>query len=124
MHDAGAKVVGISDAFGALYDSEGLDINYLLSKRDSYGTVTKLYKNTITNEALLKSDCDILVPAAISNQITLENAHEIKAKIVVEAANGPTTLEATKILTERDVFLVPDVLASSGGVTVSYFEWV
>jgi glutamate dehydrogenase len=124
MHDAGAKVVGISDAYGALYDSEGLDINYLLGKRDSFGTVTRLYKNTITNEALLKSDCDILVPAAISNQITSENAHEIKAKIVVEAANGPTTLEATKILTERDVFLVPDVLASSGGVTVSYFEWV
>ncbi|MFC0560307.1 Glu/Leu/Phe/Val family dehydrogenase [Halalkalibacter alkalisediminis] len=124
MHDAGAKIVGISDAYGALYDKEGLDITHLLSKRDSYGTVTKLYKNTITNEALLKSDCDILVPAAISNQITLENAHEIKAKIVVEAANGPTTLEATKILTDRDIFLVPDVLASSGGVTVSYFEWV
>ncbi|WP_227937445.1 Glu/Leu/Phe/Val family dehydrogenase [Alkalihalobacillus deserti] len=124
MNDAGAKIVGISDAYGALYDKEGLDINHLLSKRDSYGTVTKLYKNTITNKALLKSDCDILVPAAISNQITLENAHEIKAKIVVEAANGPTTLDATKILTEREVFLVPDVLASSGGVTVSYFEWV
>ncbi|WP_017728075.1 Glu/Leu/Phe/Val family dehydrogenase [Halalkalibacterium ligniniphilum] len=124
MHDAGAKVVGISDAYGALYDPEGLDIDYLLDRRDSFGTVTKLFKNTITNEELLELDCDILVPAAIENQITEKNAHNIKASIVVEAANGPTTIGATKILTERDVLLVPDVLASAGGVTVSYFEWV
>ncbi|MFD6442513.1 Glu/Leu/Phe/Val dehydrogenase, partial [Peribacillus sp. NPDC060186] len=71
-----------------------------------------------------EQECDILVPAAISNQITCDNANHIKAKIVVEAANGPTTLEATNILAKRNVLLVPDVLASSGGVTVSYFEWV
>lgn len=124
MHDAGAKVIGISDAYGALHDPDGLDIEYLLDRRDSFGTVTKLFKNTITNKELLELDCDILVPAAIENQITEENAHNIKAPIVVEAANGPTTLNATKILTERDILLVPDVLASSGGVTVSYFEWV
>jgi glutamate dehydrogenase len=124
MHDAGAKVIGISDAYGAIYNPDGLDINYLLDKRDSFGTVTTLFENKITNQELLELDCDILVPAAISNQITKENAHLIKAQIVVEAANGPTTLEATKILTERNVLLVPDVLASSGGVTVSYFEWV
>ncbi|MGE7270321.1 Glu/Leu/Phe/Val family dehydrogenase [Brevibacillus panacihumi] len=124
MHDAGAKVVGISDAYGALYDPNGLDIDYLLDRRDSFGTVTKLFTNTITNKELLELDCDILVPAAIENQITGANAHDIKAKIVVEAANGPTTLEATKILTERGILLVPDVLASAGGVTVSYFEWV
>ncbi|MFM1652749.1 Glu/Leu/Phe/Val family dehydrogenase [Brevibacillus sp. B_LB10_24] len=124
MHDAGAKVVGISDAYGALYDPNGLDIDYLLDRRDSFGTVTKLFTNTITNKELLESECDILVPAAIENQITKENAHNIKAQIVCEAANGPTTLEATKILTERGILLVPDVLASSGGVTVSYFEWV
>jgi len=124
MHDAGAKVVGISDAYGALYDPDGLDIDYLLDRRDSFGTVTKLFKNTITNKELLELDCDILVPAAIENQITEENAHNIKASIVVEAANGPTTLRATEILTERGVLIVPDVLASSGGVTVSYFEWV
>ncbi|MEJ9231307.1 Glu/Leu/Phe/Val family dehydrogenase [Peribacillus butanolivorans] len=124
MHDAGAKVIGISDAYGAIYNPDGLDIDYLLDKRDSFGTVTTLFENKITNQELLEQDCDILVPAAISNQITNENAHLIKAQIVVEAANGPTTLEATKILTERNVLLVPDVLASSGGVTVSYFEWV
>ena len=124
MHDAGAKVIGISDAYGALHDPDGLDIDYLLDRRDSFGTVTKLFSDTITNKELLELDCDILVPAAIENQITIDNAHDIKAKIVVEAANGPTTLEATKILTERGILLVPDVLASAGGVTVSYFEWV
>ncbi len=124
MHDAGAKVIGISDAYGGLHDEDGLDIDYLLDRRDSFGTVTKLFTNTITNEELLELDCDILVPAAIENQITEKNAHNIRASIVVEAANGPTTLDATKILTERGILLVPDVLASSGGVTVSYFEWV
>lgn len=124
MHDAGAKVIGISDAYGALHDPNGLDIDHLLDRRDSFGTVTKLFKNTITNKELLELDCDILVPAAIENQITEENANNIKAKVIVEAANGPTTLEATKILTDRGILLVPDVLASAGGVTVSYFEWV
>jgi glutamate dehydrogenase len=124
MHDAGAKVVGISDAYGALHDPNGLDINYLLDRRDSFGTVTKLFKNTISNQQLLELDCDILVPAAVENQITADNAANIKASIVVEAANGPTTLEGTRILTERGILLVPDVLASAGGVTVSYFEWV
>ncbi|MEK6454594.1 Glu/Leu/Phe/Val dehydrogenase [Caldifermentibacillus hisashii] len=124
MHDAGAKVIGISDAYGALYDPDGLDIDYLLDKRDSFGTVTNLFKNKISNQELLELDCDILIPAAIENQITEENAHRIKANIIVEAANGPTTLEATKILTERGKLIVPDVLASAGGVTVSYFEWV
>ncbi|MBH0157487.1 Glu/Leu/Phe/Val dehydrogenase [Fictibacillus sp. 5RED26] len=124
MHDAGAKVIAISDAYGGLFDPEGLDIDYLLERRDSFGTVTKLFKDTITNQELLELDCDILVPAAIENQITEKNAHQIKASIVVEAANGPTTLEATRILSERGILLVPDVLASAGGVTVSYFEWV
>ncbi len=124
MHDAGAKVIAISDAYGALHDPNGLDIDYLLDRRDSFGTVTKLFNNTISNKELLELDCDILVPAAIENQITEENANNIKAKIVVEVANGPTTLEATKILTDRGILLVPDVLASAGGVTVSYFEWV
>ncbi len=124
MNDAGAIVVGISDVYGALYDPDGLNINYLLERRDSFGTVTSLFEGTITNKELLEQDCDILVPAAISNQITADNAHNIKARIVVEAANGPTTLEATNILTDRGILLVPDVLAGAGSVTVSYFEWV
>ena len=124
MHEEGAKVIGISDAYGALYDPNGLDIDYLLDRRDSFGTVTKLFSQTISNKELLELECDILVPAAIENQITVENAGNIRAKILIEAANGPTTLEATKILTDRGVLLVPDVLASAGGVTVSYFEWV
>jgi glutamate dehydrogenase len=124
MHDAGAKVVEVSDVCGAVYDPNGLDIDNLLDRRDSFGTFSQLFTNTITNQELLELDCDILVPAAISNQITAKNAANIKAAIVVEAANGPTTLEATSILTERGVLLVPDILASAGGVTVSYFEWV
>jgi glutamate dehydrogenase len=124
MHDAGAKVIGVSDVYGGLYDPNGLDINNLLDRRDSFGTFSQQFQHTITNQELLELDCDILVPAAISNQITAKNAHNIKASIIVEAANGPTTLEATNILTERDILLIPDILASSGGVTVSYFEWV
>ncbi|MDQ0111566.1 Glu/Leu/Phe/Val family dehydrogenase [Paenibacillus harenae] len=124
MHEAGARVIGISDVSGALYNEEGLDIPYLLDRRDSFGNVTNLFQQTITNEQLLELDCDVLVPAAIENQITEHNAPNIKAKVVVEAANGPTTLEATRILSERGILIVPDVLASSGGVIVSYFEWV
>lgn len=124
MHKSGAIIVGISDVYGALYDPDGLNIEYLLSRRDSFGTVTSLFDGTITNEELLEQECDILVPAAISNQITAKNAQNIRAKIIVEAANGPTTIEGTRILSERGILLVPDVLAGAGGVTVSYFEWV
>lgn len=124
LHDAGASIVGISDALGALYDPNGLDIDSLLDRRDSFGTITNLFPNRITNQELLAQDCDILIPAAIENQITVENAHLIKAKLLVEAANGPTTYGATEILTRRGVMIVPDVLASAGGVVVSYFEWV
>ncbi|WP_420489035.1 Glu/Leu/Phe/Val family dehydrogenase [Neobacillus vireti] len=124
MQQSGAIVVGISDVYGALYNPDGLNIDYLLSRRDSFGTVTSMFDGTITNEELLEQECDILVPAAVSNQITALNAQNIRAKIVVEAANGPTTIEGTRILSERGILLVPDVLAGSGGVTVSYFEWV
>lgn len=124
MHDEGARVIGVSDVHGALHDPQGLDIDYLLDRRDSFGTVTRSFSNTIPNDKLLELPCDVLVPAAVENQITAQNADKIKAQIVVEAANGPTTLAATKVLTNRGVLLVPDVLASAGGVTVSYFEWV
>ncbi|CAM4223824.1 Glu/Leu/Phe/Val family dehydrogenase [Paenibacillus tarimensis] len=124
MFDAGAKVVGISDVHGALHDPDGLDIEDLIDKRDSFGAVTNLFRKTISNDELLELECDVLVPAAIENQITADNAPRIKAGAIVEAANGPTTLEATNILNDRGVLIVPDVLASSGGVIVSYFEWV
>ncbi|MFB5189946.1 Glu/Leu/Phe/Val family dehydrogenase [Alicyclobacillus fastidiosus] len=124
MHDAGAVVIGISDAYGAIYNENGLNIEELLDMRDSFGMVTKNFKDTISNKQLLEMPCDILVPAAIENQITMENAHRIQAQIVAEAANGPTTLDATKVLSENGILLVPDVLANAGGVTVSYFEWV
>ncbi len=124
LHDAGAKIVGISDAGGALYHPGGLDVDYLLEKRDALGAVTHLFANAISNREMLVQACDILIPAAIENQITEENAAGIQAKIVVEAANGPTTAKATEMLASRGVLLVPDVLASAGGGVVSYFEWV
>ncbi|MFF2887623.1 Glu/Leu/Phe/Val dehydrogenase [Paenibacillus sp. NPDC057967] len=124
MYEAGARVIGISDVNGALYNEEGLDIPHLLDRRDSFGNVTNLFPNTIGNEQLLELECDVLVPAAIENQITEANADRIRASIIVEAANGPTTLEATRIISDRGVLLIPDVLASAGGVIVSYFEWV
>lgn len=124
MHESGAAVIGISDVNGALYNKEGLDIPHLLDRRDSFGNVTNLFPKTITNEELLELECDVLVPAAIENQITEQNAGRIKASIIVEAANGPTTLEATRMVSDRGILLIPDVLASAGGVIVSYFEWV
>ncbi|WP_275983479.1 Glu/Leu/Phe/Val family dehydrogenase [Paenibacillus hamazuiensis] len=124
MNEAGALVVGISDEHGALYDPQGLNVGELLDRRDSFGSVTRLFPNTITNAELLEKPCDILVPAAVAGQITERNAANIRAKAVVEAANGPTTMEATRILADRGVLIVPDVLASAGGVVVSYFEWV
>ncbi|HJV47458.1 MAG TPA: Glu/Leu/Phe/Val dehydrogenase [Bacillota bacterium] len=123
-YDAGMKVVGISDALGAIYDADGLDIPQLLDQRDSFGMITNQFEDVITNSELLIKSCDILVPAAIENQITQQNAKLIQASIIVEAANGPTTPEATQILAEREILIVPDVLANAGGVTVSYFEWV
>lgn len=124
LFDKGAKIIGISDAHAALHDPNGLDIDYLLDRRDSFGMVTNLFEDTITNKELLELDCDVLIPAAIANQITGENAANVKADILCEAANGPTTAEATQILHDKGTLIVPDVLASAGGVTVSYFEWV
>lgn len=123
LHDSGAKVVGISDAYGALYEPDGLDIDYLLDRRDSFGTVTKLFNQKITNQELLELDCDLLIPAAMDHQITKENAHKIKAEIIVEATENPMTEEAEAILVEENVLIVPYVLSASGDVAVSYLEW-
>lgn len=124
LYEAGAKVVGIADVMGGVYDENGLDIPYLMEKRDSFGAVTHLFENTITNQELLEKECDVLIPAALGGQITEENAPRLNCSIVVEAANGPTTTAGGKVLKERGITVVPDVLANSGGVIVSYFEWV
>ncbi len=124
LHAQGAKIVGIGDANGAIFDENGLDIPHLMERRDSFGTVSHLFENTITNRELLEQPCDILIPAALGGVITAENAERLQCKIVIEAANGPTTAEAEAILQKRDITVVPDILANSGGVIVSYFEWV
>jgi glutamate dehydrogenase (NAD(P)+) len=124
---AGAKVIAISDSKEAVYNRRGLDISKVLDCKKRYSCViSKKYRlgDGMTNEELLELQCDILVPSALENQITKKNAPKIKAKIIAEGANGPTTPEADRILHERDIFLVPDILANAGGVTVSYFEWV
>lgn len=117
------KVIGIGDALGGLYDENGLDIPYLLEHKDSFGIITSRFNNSITNQELLEKACDVLIPAAISGVINKQNASRINCNIVIEAANGPTTKEALKILDEREILVVPDILANSGGVIVSYFEW-
>ncbi|MBO8160881.1 MAG: Glu/Leu/Phe/Val dehydrogenase [Thermosipho sp. (in: Bacteria)] len=122
----GAKIVAVSDVSGGLYNEEGFDIDDLIAYRDQNGGIIKGYPKgkPITNEELLTLDVDILVPAALENAIDEKIAKDVKAKIIVEGANGPTTEEAEKILIEKDVLVVPDILANAGGVTVSYFEWV
>ena len=125
MHDSGCKIVSISDSSGGIFCPNGINPEKLRLHKLQTGSVLNFENCTnITNEDLLASDCDILIPAAMENQITEKNADSIKAKIVSEGANGPTTPKADKILFEKGVYLIPDILANSGGVTVSYFEWV
>ena len=122
----GAKVIAISDSMRGIYNERGLDLQRILEYKAKYQCFVceKKEESEITNQELLELDCDILVPAAIENQITEKNAPRIEAKIIVEGANGPTTPEADEILNEKAIFIVPDILANAGGVTVSYFEWV
>jgi glutamate dehydrogenase/leucine dehydrogenase len=124
-YDMGCKIVAVSDSAGGIYCQEGLNPYKVSEHKSKTGSVIN-YKGckNITNEELLETKCDILIPAALENQITKANADRIKAKIVAEGANGPTTPEADKALFEKDIQLVPDILANSGGVTASYFEWV
>lgn len=124
LHGMGAKIVGVSDAGGGIYDANGLNIPDLIDRKDSFGMITTHFTNVMTNETFLVQPCDVLVPAALENQLTADNAADIQASIIVEAANGPTTPQADDLLTERGILIVPDVLANAGGVTVSYFEWV
>ena len=125
FHEMGAKVVAVSDALGGLYNAAGLDIPALRGSMNHDGTLTRRdLGEPISSLDLLELPVDVLVPAAVENQITAENAGRIRAKVVIEGANGPTTPTADAILRHNDVFLVPDVLANAGGVVVSYFEWV
>ena len=123
-HEAGFKIVGLSDSKGAIYNPDGLDPDEVMLIKKEQGSVIHAQEvEKVGSEAILEKECDVLVPAALENVITKDNAMNIKARVVLEMANGPTTPEADKILHERDVYVVPDVLANAGGVTVSYFEW-
>lgn len=123
--EGGAKVIAVSDVRGGVYNSSGIDPIALKEHERRTGSVVGFKKmEPITNQELLELSCDILVPSAIEDQITKANAHKIQAKIILELANGPTTMEADKILHDRGIFVLPDILANAGGVVVSYFEWV
>ncbi|MFN7975759.1 MAG: Glu/Leu/Phe/Val dehydrogenase [Acidobacteriota bacterium] len=126
MAEAGAVIVAVSDVSGGLHDPKGLPIKELLAHAGERKLLSSWVGagKPLTNAELLEVDCDILVPAATENQIRKANAPNVKAKIILEGANGPTTANADRILDEKKVFVVPDILANAGGVTVSYFEWV
>jgi glutamate dehydrogenase/leucine dehydrogenase len=124
-HDWGAKIIAVSDSAGGICSLKGLDPYKIYEHKAKTGSVANFKgAESITNEEVLETKCDILIPAALENQITKSNADKVKAKIVAEGANGPTTPEADRILHEKGVILIPDILANAGGVTASYFEWV
>jgi glutamate dehydrogenase (NAD(P)+) len=126
MQQEGARVVAVSDVAGGIYNAKGLDIPELIRRYRNSGQSLSEMKmgEPITNEELLQLDCTVLVPAALSEQITENNADRLRCRVLSEGANGPTTLEADRILEEKGIFIIPDILANSGGVIVSYFEWV
>ncbi len=124
LSERGFTVVAVSDSQGGIYDPSGLNVEEVIKVKENTRTVQNYPGQKISNEELLELNVDILVPAALSSVITKDNAANVRAKIVLELANGPTTPEADEILHQKKVLLLPDVLANSGGVTVSYFEWV
>jgi glutamate dehydrogenase (NAD(P)+) len=126
MQEQGARVIAVSDVNGGIYNANGLDIPELIRRYKQRGQSLPETKmgETVTNEELLELDCTVLVPAALSEQITGKNADRLRCRILAEGANGPTTLDADRILEDKGVFIIPDILANSGGVIVSYFEWV
>jgi glutamate dehydrogenase (NAD(P)+) len=125
LHPYGCKIIAVTDIYGGIYNKNGIDIPALSEHVKSTKTVKGFKKyDSITNEELLALNCDILLPCAIEGMINEKNAHKIKAKIVCEGANGPTTADADEILVEKNVFMLPDILANAGGVTVSYLEWI
>ncbi|MDQ6692638.1 MAG: Glu/Leu/Phe/Val dehydrogenase [Candidatus Dormibacteraeota bacterium] len=125
LEEAGCQIVAVSEDYGGIYNPLGLPVRKLLEFRAREGSLKNFPgAEVVSNDDLLKLDCDVLVPAALENQISSGNARDIRAKLIVEGANGPTTPEADAILRERGIIVVPDILANAGGVTVSYFEWV
>lgn len=125
LHEAGARVIAVSDVRGGILNTDGLDPTAVQRHLESHGSVTGFPgAASMTNAALLTLECDLLVPAAIEQQITAENAGRIRARVIAEGANGPTTPEADAILRDRGIFIIPDILCNAGGVVVSYFEWV
>ena len=125
LADEGATIVAVSDSTGGIHNPAGLDPVKVSAWKGEHGTVVGFPgADGVTNDELLTAECDILIPAALENQITARIAERIQAKIVAEAANGPTTPDADDVLYERGIFLIPDILCNAGGVTVSYFEWV
>ena len=122
--EAGHRIVAVSDSKGGIYNPDGLDISEVAKHKEQTGSVLGLRGGRdITNEELLELDCDLLIPAALENVITRDNANNIKAKVILELANGPTVSEADEILRAKNIPVIPDILANSGGVAVSYFEW-
>jgi len=125
LADEGAKVVAVSDSGGGVYNPKGIDVPAVLAfKQETHSLAGFRGGDEITNEDLILLDCDVLAPCALEQVITADNAAKVKAKIVLEGANGPTTPAADDILENMDVLILPDVLANAGGVVVSYFEWV
>ena len=124
-HEAGARVTAISDSSGGIYAADGLDPETVLAFKKEHGSVVGVPDTTtITNDELLALECDILVPAAMEGQLRADNADAVRARIVAEAANGPTTPKADEIMSANGIVVLPDILANAGGVIVSYFEWV
>lgn len=126
MQECGALVIAVSDVNGGIHNPKGLDIPELLKRYQTDGQALRETKlgDWLSNDELLQLDCTVLVPAALSEQITERNAAKLRCRILAEGANGPTTLEADRILQDKGIFIIPDILANSGGVIVSYFEWV
>ncbi|MCK5660617.1 MAG: Glu/Leu/Phe/Val dehydrogenase, partial [Methanosarcinales archaeon] len=125
LHEKGYKIIAVSDSKGGIINEDGLDIQAVRKHKDMTGNVADFTgSSNITNAELLTCDCNILIPAALSDQLNKDNADDVKAKIIVELANAPTTIEADRIFIDRGIMLIPDVLANAGGVVVSYFEWV
>jgi glutamate dehydrogenase/leucine dehydrogenase len=125
ISEEGATVVAVSDSTGGIHRADGLDVGRVIQWKKEHGTVQGFPgASDISNADVLEVDCDILIPAALENQITNRNAGRIQARVIAEAANGPTTPEADIELASRGVFMIPDILCNAGGVTVSYFEWV